>query len=144
MAVIQKNLFEGKNLQPHEIIDNLEAMAYDKTVKTFTMEFDQEEKAQTKEQYFEALSQLDALESEFESQKLLYASKKKTLNLELQKAKVEIKNSGFETTEDVYMIDDQENNIMNFVDKRGNVIETRPLYRKEKQLSMKFSAAANS
>lgn len=134
---IKKNLFEGMNLTEDDMILNLQSMAYSETTKTFTMAFTDEEKSQTKEEYFETLAQLDIVEDEFKKHQLDYKNKKSVIERKLGTLKTQNKLQGFDTTEIVYMIDDQDNNVMNTYDRRGIFLESRPLYRSEKQMKLK-------
>lgn len=67
----------------------------------------------------------------------------KGLDEEIKSNADKIKDGYEETLETVYLIDDQEKKVMNYVDKDGNIVSSRPLLRSERQLNI-VSEAANS
>lgn len=138
-----KNLFEGKGLTQNEILDNLKAMAYKQENLTFQKRFQPEEIEQFKDKYFVKKSEVDLIDKEFKEQQEAYKHKKAIAEKEVENLRQYIKTGGFDTNEIVYLIDDQENNIMTTYDCQGNFISSRPLLSNEKQSRIHFAKAVN-
>lgn len=126
-----------KTMQPAEIKDNLEAIAYGVQEKSYTKNLTEEEIVERKDEYSEIaiqLSEIDAQKKEilerFKNQ-IKEPKLKASMLLESIKFKSEQKHGL------LFLVDDQEDGMMYSFDTLGVCVEVRPLLKEEKQTRLR-------
>lgn len=128
-------LFEGQDLKPGEILDNLEAENCGiEECHTFVKPFTEEELIQVESDYLEKSKELNSLERELEAISQPLKEKMKPLKKDTKDLIESINKGGVEVTERVFCFPDYENKVMGLYDKRARLIGTRPMTRAERQL----------
>lgn len=129
-----ENLFQDSPVEQRA--EMLKGMAMKVDVDKVRRHYDMDEKDQIKD--FIADESVVLMETEEE-----FGSIKKDFNLKIKKKKKEIitalkdiKRGYSENNEEIYLIDDQENGMMNYFDKNGIFIQSRPLMPSEKQTTI--------
>jgi len=132
--MVEKALFQ--NIPEEDRASALEGLAVKTENQKVRRHYTQDEKDQMKE-YISSES-IDLMDKDAE-----FSEIKKEFNKALKSYKEAIKNAltclkkGYSENEElVYMIDDQENSLMNIYDKRGELILSRALYPEERQTRM--------
>lgn len=124
-------------MQPTEIKDNLEAVAYGLEEKSYTKFLTEEEILEKKDEYSEIAINL----SEIEVRKKEVMDKFKDLVKEPKaKASVVLDSIKFKSEQRhglLFLIDDQEDGMMYSFDNMGICVEVRPLTREEKQTKLR-------
>jgi len=127
-----------KTMQPSEIIDNLEAVAYGIQERSYTKNLTEEEIVERKDQYSEIGIKLSELASQkkeaIERFKILEKEPKEraTSLLESIKFKSEQKFGK------LFLVDDQESGMMYSFDENGICVDARTLTKQEKQSKLKI------
>lgn len=126
-----------KKMQPNEIKDNLEAVAYGLLEKSYTKNLTEEEIVERKDEYSEIAIQLSEIEAQkkevlerFKNQ-IKEPKAKASMLLESIKFKSEQKHGT------LYLVDDQEAGMMFSFDQLGICVEARQLDKKEKQTKLR-------
>lgn len=126
-----------RTMQPSEIIDNLEAVAYGIQEKSYTKNLTEEEIVERKDEYSEIAIQL----SEVATQKKEAMDRFKELIKEPKlKASMLLESIKFKSEQkhgQLFLVDDQEDGIMYSFDTLGICVEVRPLTKEEKQTKLK-------
>jgi len=126
-----------RTMQPSEIKDNLEAVAYGLTEKSYTKNLTEEEIIERKDEYSEisiTLSEIATQKKEANERFKLLAKEpkaKSSIILESIKFKSEQKHGT------LYLVDDQEAGMMYSFDNLGICVEARQLDKKEKQTTLR-------
>lgn len=128
-------LFEGQELKPSEIIDNLESENCGvEECHTFVKRFNEDELNEAERAYLEKSKELNSLYRELEALSQPLKAQMKPLKKDTSDLIQSINKGGTEVTEKVYCFPDYDNNVMGLYDMRGYLIGTRPMKRAEKQL----------
>jgi seryl-tRNA synthetase len=133
-----------KTMQPQDIKDNLEAVAYGVQEKSYTKNLTEEEIVERKDEYSEIAISL----SEIAEQKKEIMEKFKQLVKEPKlKASMLLDAIKFKSEQkhgQLFLVDDQEDGMMYSFDTQGVCVEVRPLTKEEKQTKLKaFKSATN-
>ena len=126
-----------RTMQPGEIKDNLDAIAYGLTEKSYTKNLTEEEIVDRKDEYSEiaiALSEIATQKKEANDRFKVLAKEPRTkasMLLESIKFKSEQKHGT------LYLVDDQEAGMMYSFDNLGICVEARQLDKKEKQTTLR-------
>ena len=129
-------------LSKEDIYANLESIAQKVEERSYTKNLSDEELLERKNEYSEIgikLSELAKKKSEILEDFKLKMKEPQTRSKELIDS---IKFKSEQRYGMLFLIDDQENGIMNIYDSNGICVETRPLTREERQLTLK--AVANN
>lgn len=129
---------------PEKRVQMLEDNCYGKEEVTYQKRFTPEQMQEIKEQYIvdaQVLYELEQEKIKFMEDWKLRAQPVKDI---LGEAMTKIKFKSEMITEEVYLIDDQPDKIMFFVNAEGETVDQRPLLKKEQQAVMKFSKVAGS
>jgi hypothetical protein len=126
-----------KTMQPSEVKDNLDAIAYGLQEKSYTKNLTEEEVIERKDEYSEigiylsevAAQKKDAMER-FKNE-VKEPKAKSSLLLQSIKFKSEQKFGK------LYLVDDQEDGMMYSFDELGICVEVRPLTKEERQTKLK-------
>lgn len=128
-------LFEGQDLKPGEIMDNLEAENCGiEECHTFVKPFSEEELIQAESDYLEKSKELNSLERELDTISAPLKEKMKPLKKDSKDLIEAINRGGEEVSERVFCFPDYESKVMGLYDSRGYLIGTRPMTRSERQL----------
>lgn len=126
-----------KIMQPSEIKDNLEAVAYGIQEKSYTKNLTEKEITERKDEYSEIAISL----SEIASQKKEVMERFKNLIKEPKtKASILLDSIKFKSEQKhgmLFLVDDQEDGMMYSFDTLGICVEVRPLTKEEKQTKLK-------
>jgi hypothetical protein len=124
-------------MQPSEIKDNLEAVAYGIQEKSYTKNLTEEEIVERKDEYSEIAISL----SEIAEQKKEVMERFKNLIKEPKlKASMLLESIKFKSEQkhgQLFLLDEQEDGLMYSFDALGVCVEVRPLLKEEKQTRMK-------
>jgi hypothetical protein len=126
-----------RKMQPSEIKDNLESVAYGLTEKSYTKNLTEEEIVERKDEYSEiaiSLSEIATQKKEANDhfkQLVKEPKAKASMLLESIKFKSEQKHGT------LYLVDDQEEGMMYSFDNLGICVEARQLDKKEKQTTLR-------
>lgn len=126
-------------LQKSEIYANLEGIAYSVEERSYTKNLTDDELNDRKDEYSKVGIKLSELNDS--KAKMLADFKDKTKEPQLRSSELieAIKYKSEQRYGALFLIDDQENGMMNVFDTSGICVETRPLSRKERQLTLKVS-----
>lgn len=126
-----------RTMQPQDIKDNLESVAYDIHEKSYTKNLTEEEIVERKDEY----SKISISLSEIEVQKKEAMERFKNLVKEpKQKASILLDSIKFKSEQKhgkLFLVDDQEDGMMYSFDTMGVCVEVRPLTKEEKQTKLK-------
>lgn len=128
-------LFDGQELKPSEILDNLEAENCGvEECHTFIKPFSEDELVESERDYVEKNKALNSLERELETLSAPLKEKMKPLKKDTKILIEGINRGGVEVTEKVFCFPDYDTKVMGLYDSRGYLIGTRPMTRQERQL----------
>jgi predicted nuclease with TOPRIM domain len=139
-----KNLFpEGTTLQ--EIKDNLQAMSWGTKTEVYQKPLTSEELAKLEKEFIQNNRKFAKLKDDFNKMKEDFKAKMKPIEKLMDAELGILKTNTIEVEGIVYMVDDQENRVMNHYDEKGNFLYSRPLLLEEKQISInsKMALAVN-
>lgn len=126
-----------KEMPPKEVVDNLEAVCYDTETKFYTKNLTAEELVERKDEYASLGVELSGIAQEkkevlesFKAQE----KEPKERSKELLDA-IQFKSEQVHGT--LFMVDDQEEGMMYFFDKKGVCVNARPMEKKERQLKLR-------
>jgi hypothetical protein len=126
-----------RTMQPSEVVDNLEAIAYGLSEQSYTKNLTESEITERKDQYSEIgikLSELSVQKKEaIERFKLLEKEPALTAKTLLES----IKFKSEQKFGKLYLVDDQEEGMMYFFDVFGVCVDARQLTKNEKQTKLK-------
>lgn len=130
-----EKLFPG--IENKKVIqDNLLGMCYGTDVMVYQKPLEDDELTKLEKEYIQSSIKFAKLKDDLDKIKEEFKSKMKPVEM-LQKERIGILKTGTIQKEGtVYLIDDQENRVMNIYDEEGNFISSRPLLPAEKQLSI--------
>lgn len=126
-----------RTMQPSEIKDNLEAVAYGLEEKSYTKNLSEEEIVERKDEYSEIAIALSAIEIK---KKEAMDRFKELVKEPKAKASIILDSIKFKSEQKhgvLFLIDDQEEGMMYSFDNQGICVEVRPLTREEKQTKLK-------
>ena len=126
-----------RSMQPADIKDNLEAIAYGIQEKSYTKNLTEEEIVERKDEY----SQIAIRLSEIDTQKKEAMGRFKQLVKEPKtQASMLLESIKFKSEQRhgvLYLVDDQEDGLMYSFDTLGVCVEVRPLLKEEKQTRLR-------
>ena len=126
-----------RSMQPADIKDNLEAIAYGIQEKSYTKNLNEEEIVERKDEY----SQIAIRLSEIDTQKKEAMDRFKQLVKEPKtQASMLLESIKFKSEQRhgvLYLVDDQEDGLMYSFDTLGVCVEVRPLLKEEKQTRLR-------
>lgn len=126
-----------RSMQPADIKDNLEAIAYGIQEKSYTKNLTEEEIVERKDEY----SQIAIRLSEIDTQKKEAMDRFKQLVKEPKtQASMLLESIKFKSEQRhgvLYLVDDQEDGLMYSFDTLGVCVEVRPLLKEEKQTRLR-------
>lgn len=126
-----------RSMQPADIKDNLEAIAYGIQEKSYTKNLTEEEIVEQKDKYSEIAIRL----SEIDTQKKEAMDRFKQLVKEPKtQASMLLESIKFKSEQRhgvLYLVDDQEDGLMYSFDTLGVCVEVRPLLKEEKQTRLR-------
>ena len=126
-----------RSMQPADIKDNLEAIAYGIQEKSYTKNLTEEEIVERKDEY----SQIAIRLSEIDTQKKEAMGRFKQLVKEPKtQASMLLESIKFKSEQRhgvLYVVDDQEDGLMYSFDTLGVCVEVRPLLKEEKQTRLR-------
>lgn len=128
-------LFEGQDLSPEEILDNLEAENCGvEENHDFIKPFTEEELQLVEREYIEENKELLRLQKELAAVTVPIKEQMKPLEKTVKIKIQTIHNGGQRVTEKVYCYPDYDSKLMGLYDCAGRLIGTRPMTRNERQL----------
>lgn len=132
---MKPNLFEGRDLSPDEILDNLEAENCGVEERhDFIKPFTEDELALLEKEYIDENKQLLKLQKELKAISEPIKEEMKPLEKAVKLKINTLHNGGERVTEKVYCFPDYDSKLMGLYDSRGMLIGTRPMTRAERQL----------
>lgn len=126
-----------KTLQPHEVVQNLEGVAYDLSEESYTKNLTEEELAERKDKYSEIGVKLSDLAAKKKEAVESFTAQEKEPKIEAKILLEAIKYKSEQIHGTLYLVDDQEDGMMYYFDALGVCVNARPLTRTEKQTKLK-------
>jgi hypothetical protein len=138
---MKPNLFADVNepLNEREMEQNLRGMAYSVEEGSYLKPFSDEEMAEAKGQLSEISIRRAVLEDQYKKIADEFKSKIKNESNQFKETLMNIKQRGVMVDADLFLIDDQENKVMDYYAPDGTWIQNRPLRPNERQLSISTS-----
>lgn len=137
---MKSSLFEGENLTPRQIIDQLEANAHGvEDLHDFLKPYTDEEFEEVKTEYVEKNKELAILEEKLVSVTKPIKSQIEPLKKESKKIIGNIKQGGELVSGKVYTFPDYESKLTYLYNELGELVGTRAMTRTERQYSMGFT-----
>ena len=121
----------------------LKSHAYSVEDMVYSRTLTEEEMGKIKEEYVQNNIKHHSFKEQLDQIKDDYKQKMKPLEMLGKEKLVQLKNKKIDEEGEVFGIDDQEQKIMYYLNKYGEVISSRPLLPSERQLSMVSEAAVN-
>lgn len=137
---MKNNLFEGENLSPAQIKDNLVGMALGTKEMSFLKQLTKEELDLEKDNLAQVAIRQAALEEEKKAVMDQFNDKAKKLKLHFVETLNAIKTGGTMVEEVVYMVPDYETRMMNMFDENANLVQSRPMTADERQRDLSRDA----
>jgi hypothetical protein len=126
-----------KAMQPKEVVDNLEAIAYGLSEQSYTKNLTEEEIIERKDQYSEIGIKLSELASQKKEAMERFKLLEKEPSLTAKALLESIKFKSEQNYGKLYLVDDQEEQMMYYFDSMGICVDARPLTKLEKQTKLK-------
>ena len=124
-------------MQPSEIKDNLDAIAYGLTEKSYTKNLTEEEIVERKDEYSEIAISLSEIAEQKKEANDRFKSLVKEPKLKASMLLESIKFKSEQKHGKLYLVDDQEAGMMYSFDDFGVCVEARQLDKKEKQTTLR-------
>jgi len=133
MNIQEINLeLDGKT--PSQIKEFLESYCYTKEDASYFRQFSDDERHDVSELFLKDSIEAARIEEELAEIKKDYKARLDPIKNNIKNMRTELKNNGREEFGVLYLIDDYENGMMHNVDANGNVISSRKMTVKERQL----------
>nr|WP_315173642.1 hypothetical protein [uncultured Flavobacterium sp.] len=124
-------------MQPSEIKDNLDAIAYGLVEKSYTKNLTEEEIVERKDEYSEIAISLSEIAEQKKEAMDRFKSLVKEPKIQASMLLESIKFKSEQKHGTLYLVDDQESGMMYSFDELGICVEARQLDKKEKQTKLK-------
>jgi hypothetical protein len=133
-----------KGLNPKEILDNLEGLAYTKEEGVYTKDLSEAELGKAKHDFAEIGLEIAKIEGDKKDAMEVFKTQLKEPKLKNNALLEMLKYKKIEKEGVLWLIDDQEKGMMYKFDENGICVDVRPLQRGERQLKMTVKKASNS
>ena len=132
-----------RTMQPKDINDNLEGVAYDLLEQSYTKNLTDEELAERKDQYSTIGIKLSEIATKKKEAMERFKAEEKEPTIEAKGLLESIKYKSEQIYGKLFLIDDQEAGMMYSFDVTGVCVDARPLTKTEKQTKLKTLKAGN-
>ena len=133
-----------KTMQPQEVTDNLEAIAYGVTETSYTKNLSEEEIIERKDEYSEISIKLSEIQKQKKDEMDRFKAMAKEPSIKAGILLDSIKFKSEQKYGKLYLVDDQEEGFMYSFDENGICVDARPLLKSERQTKLRTVKTASN